>query len=101
MNWPSDVARALVRRLGDLSPSCKEAARLQSAALDRKLMPRETFGLCVHLLVCGWCRCYGKQIKFLRQAAKEHAQDELHPPLQALSSEARERIRATLQSHKE
>jgi len=55
----------------------------------------------VHLLVCGWCRCYGKQIKFLRQAAKEHAQDELHPPLQALSSEARERIRATLQSHKE
>jgi hypothetical protein len=101
MNWPSDVARALVRRLGDLSPSCKEATRLQSAALDRKLTVRERLGLGVHLLVCKWCRCYGKQIKFLRLAAKEHSQDGRNPSPQALSSEARERIRVMLQSNKE
>jgi hypothetical protein len=101
MNWPSNNIKTLVRGLGDLSPSCKEAIRLQSAALDRKLTLRERFGLRFHLVLCKWCRTYGKQIMFLRSAAREHAQDDPHSPQQALSSEARERIKRMLRSAKE
>ena len=101
MNWPSNIVKTLVRGLGDLSPSCKEAIRLQSAALDRKLTLLERFGLRFHLVLCKWCRSYGRQITFLRSAAREPAQDDRHPPQQALSSEARERIKRMLRSAKE
>jgi hypothetical protein len=101
MNWPSNNVKTLVRRLGDLSPSCKEAIRLQSAALDRKLTLMERFGLRFHLVLCKWCRAYGRQITFLRSAAREHALDDQHLPQEALSSEARERIKRMLQSSKE
>ena len=102
MNWPANILKSLARRAGELSPSCKEAVRLQSIALDRALTPAERFGLRFHLLFCKWCRAYGKQIKFLSSAAKEHASDDDQPPPQpALSSEARERIKRSLQSGKE
>ena len=101
MNWHRNVLKTLVRWVGELAPSCKEAARLQSVALDRTLTPVERFGLRVHLLLCKWCRAYGKQIRFLHSAAKESAPDDdpSRPP--ALSSEARERIKRSLQSGKE
>ena len=76
MNWPSNIVKTLVRGLGNLSPSCKEAIRLQSAALDRKLTLLERFGLRFHLVLCKWCRSYGRQITFLRSAAREPAQDD-------------------------
>lgn len=101
MNWPSNIVKTLVRGLGDLSPSCKEAIRLQSAALDRKLTLLERFGLRFHLVLCKWCRSYGRQITFLRSAARDHAQDGPHSPQQALSSQARERIKRMLQSGRE
>ena len=101
MNWPSHIVKILVRRLGDLSPSCKEAIRLQSAALDRPLTLLERFGLRFHLVLCKWCRSYGRQITFLRSAAREHGQDDQHSPQQALSCEARERIKQILQSGQE
>ncbi len=101
MNWPSNIVESLVRRLGDLSPSCKEAIRLQSAALDRKLTLLERFGLRFHLVLCKWCRSYGRQITFLRSAARELAPDDPHSPQQALSSAARERIKGMLRSGRE
>src|SRR5438093_6468934 len=69
MNWLVKIVRSLVRGLADLSPGCITAPRLQSEALDRKLPLRQRFGLRVHLLLCKWCRRYGKQITFLRNAA--------------------------------
>jgi hypothetical protein len=101
MNWPSNLVETLLRGLGELSPSCKEAIRLQSAALDRKLMLIEKLGLRFHLVLCKWCRTYGKQITFLRTAARKHALEDQTSPQQALSSEARERIKRMLQSGKE
>jgi hypothetical protein len=102
MNWPANILKSLARRAGELSPSCKEAVRLQSIALDRALTPAERFGLRFHLLFCKWCRAYGKQIRFLHSAAKKHASDDNQPsPQPALSSEARERIKRSLQSGKE
>jgi len=102
MNWPADILKSLARRAGELSPSCKQAIRLQSIALDRALTPVERFGLRFHLLFCKWCRAYGKQIRFLRSAAKKHASDDNQPsPQPVLSSEARERIKRSLQSGRE
>jgi hypothetical protein len=79
-----------------LSPNCREASRLQSQALDRALTPLQRFGLRVHLLLCKWCRRYGKQLRFLRHAAREH-QDELAGAApQTLSPEARARLKGAL-----
>jgi len=102
MNLPHNALKTPVRWVCDLSPSCKEATRLQSVVLDRTLTPVESFGLRFHLLFCRWCRIYGKQIRFLRSAAQAHASDDdQHSTQPALSSEARERIKRSLQSAKE
>jgi hypothetical protein len=102
MNWPANILKSVARRAGELSPSCKEAVRLESIGLDRALTPVERFGLRFHLVFCKWCRAYGKQIRFLHSAAKESALDDDYPsPMPALSSGARERIKRSLQSGKE
>ena len=79
-----------------LSPDCKEAVRLQSKALDRPLTGLQRIGLRIHLALCVWCTRYGKQIKFLRAAAKQGNRD--LTANQSLSAEARERIKRRLQT---
>ena len=46
--------------------SCKEASRLMSAGMNRRLSLLETLGLKMHLLMCGTCRQVLKQMKGLR-----------------------------------
>ena len=101
MNWLVNIVKALARGFADLSPGCKTATRLQSKALDRKLPLRQRFGLRVHLLLCKWCRRYGKQIAFLRSAAHEHPDEMADRVPQRLSGEARERIKHRLGANKE
>jgi hypothetical protein len=104
--WPAEnkmsqlfpKLKTLLRGIGGLSPSCKEAARLQSAALDRALTPVESYGLRFHIVFCKWCRVYGRQIKFLRSAARAQPLHEAPPSTPpALSGEARQRIKRSLQ----
>jgi predicted AAA+ superfamily ATPase len=85
---------------GALSPTCRDASRLQSEALDKKLSLSKRLGLWLHLLICKWCRRYGKQIRFLRSAAQECPDHLTEAGPQKLSAEARERIRQRLQSEK-
>ena len=98
MNSPRKSAKGLARVASLLSPSCKQASRLQSEGMDRPLTFLEKFGLRIHLFLCKWGRRYGEQLKFLRNAAHKC---EDHQPSQKLSSEARERIKQRLQSEKE
>jgi hypothetical protein len=84
-----------------LSLTCKEASRLQSQALDRKLPLMQRIGLRIHLLLCKWCRRYGKQIRFLHDAAGEHPDHLAEPAQQSLSQGARERIKQRLQTEEE
>jgi hypothetical protein len=86
--------------LGALSPNCREAARLQSEALDKKLSFSKRVGLALHLMICKWCRRYGKQIRFLRSAAEQCPEHLTEAVPQKLSAEARERIRERLRSEK-
>jgi len=89
------ILRSLVE---NLSPTCKQATRLQSAAMDRKLSFFEKLGLQVHLLLCKWCRRYGEQLSFLRSAAHECDQHNNLAAPQPLSPDARERIKIRLLS---
>jgi hypothetical protein len=81
----------------ELSPDCREASRAQSEMLDHPLPPAKRLGLSLHLLICKWCRRYGKQIRFLRAAAQEHHDELTEAGPQKLSGDARERIKRRLQ----
>jgi len=96
MEFLKRAAAALKSGLRTLSPNCREASRLQSDALDRPLPLPKRFGLCVHLLLCKWCRRYGEQIRFLRQAAHEHPDELSEAAPQRLTPEARERLKHSL-----
>ncbi|OGT91835.1 MAG: hypothetical protein A2286_05410 [Gammaproteobacteria bacterium RIFOXYA12_FULL_61_12] len=52
--------------------SCKQAAELLSAALDRELRLGERLALGLHLALCRDCRNYRRQIGFLRTACRRH-----------------------------
>jgi hypothetical protein len=80
----------------ELSPDCREASRAQSEALDHRLPPVKRLGLWVHLLICKWCRRYGKQIRFLRDSAQAHQDELLRAGSHNLSNDVRERIKKRL-----
>jgi len=48
--------------------SCKEATRLVSQGLDRKLGAWAGLRLRLHLAICDACSAFTKQMKFLRRA---------------------------------
>lgn len=100
MNWVKNMLGTFFRKLGELTPSCREAARLQSAALDQPLRLGPRLGLRIHLALCKWCRRYGHQINFLRAVARHpDATDHSLPP-QQLSAAARDRIKHRLHEEK-
>jgi hypothetical protein len=83
---------------GVLLCSCRDASRLQSEALDKELSFFQRLGLSLHLLICKWCRRYGKQIRFLRGVAHDHSENLSEAVPQKLSPEARERIKQRLRA---
>ncbi len=96
MNWLGDTFKSVTRGAGELSPSCREAVRLQSDALDRPLALRQRIGLRIHLVLCRWCRRYGAQIKFLRAAARHGVEQDTPGTPAALPPEVHERIKRML-----
>ena len=90
-----------MKLLETLLPTCRQVSRLQSDALDQPLSLPKRFGLRLHLLVCKWCRRYGKQIRFLHQAVHEHPDELSQATPRTLSPEARERLKNSLRSEKE
>jgi hypothetical protein len=51
--------------------TCREASRLVSQGLDRKLGFGERLKLRVHLAICDACTNFKKQVDFLRRAVKQ------------------------------
>lgn len=98
MNWPVNMLKLVVRGMTALSPDCSKASRLQSEALDRKLPILQRIGLRIHLALCKWCRRYGKQIRFLREAAHEHPDALVEPDRHKLPDDARERLKQRLRA---
>lgn len=50
--------------------TCRDITRLQSERNERELTARERMELRLHTMVCRGCRRYGKQIDFIRRAAR-------------------------------
>ena len=55
--------------------SCKEASRLLSQGLDRKLGFGERVMLRVHLAICDGCTNFKSQVEFLRKAMSRLGDD--------------------------
>ena len=98
MKWLKKIATASFGGLACLSLNCKAAVRLQSEALDHQLSFRQRLGLRLHLVLCKWCRRYGKQIAFVRHAAHSHPDEMAKTVPQQLSGEARERLREKIRA---
>jgi len=98
MNWLAKMFRTIARGMAALSPNCRHASRLQSESLDHKLPILQHIGLRIHLLLCKWCRRYGKQIRFLRDAAHDHAGELVEPARRKLPDAARERVKQRLRA---
>jgi hypothetical protein len=96
MQFLKNMAAGLSRAFHSILPTCRDAARLQSESLDTRPSGAKRFGLWLHLLVCKWCRRYGKQVRFLRGAAHDHPERLAEATPQKLSEEARQRIKEKL-----
>lgn len=58
--------------------SCREATRLMSAALDRRLTMSERVQLYIHVKVCDGCRNFGKHMQFIRKACQRFSTAATH-----------------------
>ncbi len=79
-----------------LAPNCREASRLQSEGLDHSLSLAQRLSLRLHLLLCKWCRRYGKEIRLLRRVVQERPDQVSEATPGNLSPEARERLKRSL-----
>jgi hypothetical protein len=77
--------------LGKIMISCREASRLASESMDRRLGVGEKLQMHVHLAMCSLCSRYRTQARAIRTAIRT-----AKPPSRALSEEARERIRKSM-----
>ena len=49
---------------------CRQATALMSQRMDRRLGLAERMGLKLHLMMCGGCRNFGRQMNFLRESLR-------------------------------
>ena len=95
-NVNSELPKKIAACVSALSPSCKEAARLQSQAMARPLSFSERLGLGLHLLICSWCRRFSAQVRLLHSTMSECPEHDHAEPSFGLSAQARERIERRL-----
>jgi predicted anti-sigma-YlaC factor YlaD len=77
--------------------TCKGATQLISDGLDRKLPWWRRMGLRVHVMMCAACRAYRRQVIAIDALVRDrYGPDPSIEPIQSLSDERRERIKAAL-----
>lgn len=91
-----NLKTAIQKAFQTFMPTCQQASRLQSDALDRPVGFLARLGLAVHLLLCRWCRRYGKQIRLLRRLVHEHPDSLSEARPSELSAEAKKRLKEAL-----
>lgn len=77
--------------------SCRQASRILSDALDRRLSPMEWLNLRLHLTICGMCRNYAHNIRILESVLVRLRDRPVDGPLQ-LSAPARALILRNLEA---
>jgi len=91
MTWSEQLVRILMLR-------CEGASELASRELDEPLGPGERLAMWGHLLACGSCRRFRRQVRFLRRALRDrHARPgETEDGRESLSPVAKARIERAL-----
>jgi hypothetical protein len=72
--------------------SCKQASRLLSQSLDRKLSWKERLELRFHLFICEMCTRFAEQLKVMQKAMQDWVNAYEQDESIQLSQEARARI---------
>ena len=79
--------------------TCQDVSRLVSDSLDRRLTLRQRLQLRMHLLMCGLCSRFRRQMLFLKDAARQYLASGEDTDLgTGLSPEVRERLKQALRS---
>ena len=77
--------------------SCKEVSKKFSESMDRKLPFYHRMYIRIHMLMCGYCSRFGRQLLLLRELSRsDKIVDRSTNDPTGLSLEARERIKARL-----
>ncbi len=80
--------------------TCKETARLISEGLDRKLSLWQRMNLRLHLMMCGACSAYRRQVETLNRIVRrrfdESAVEATAPDAPACPDEIKQRLRRYL-----
>ncbi len=62
--------------------SCRQASRIVSEAMERKLTMKERINLRIHLFVCDMCRNFKQNVHLLERTLRRIGSgDALHEPL--------------------
>jgi len=88
-------------RKGVMMLSCRDVTQLISRSMDASLPVGERIGVRIHLLMCRFCARYEKQLLLIRETVRSiiAAADTPEGPIaEALSEEARKRIRTALRN---
>jgi hypothetical protein len=84
--------------LHTILPDCRDVSGMQARAFDTPLPIAKRLALRLHLLVCSWCRRYGRQISFLREEAGAHPEKIEKNEPHCLPEDARERLKKSLRA---
>ena len=78
--------------------NCKQTSQLLSKSLDQPLTLREKLSLRLHMLLCGACSRFARQLRFLREAVEALERRAAEDERLTLNSEARQRIARALRN---
>ncbi len=86
--------------------SCKEVSRIVSKSLDQKLSMSQRVSMWMHLMMCGLCSGFRKDLVHLQQQTKsqpepdESVQSETSDPDSQLSIAAKDRMKRAIEAGK-
>lgn len=87
--------------LDKIVPSCREAARLCSESLERRLSVRERALLWLHGRVCYYCTRYSSQIRWVHTSCRAEDRYEHREGQECLPEERKDKLKALLQQQAE
>jgi hypothetical protein len=92
-NW---FQRQIVLLICRFTPTCPEVTRILSLGMDKELPLTTRIKLRIHYLMCSFCERYAKQLKYMREVAREFPEkiDEISGA--TLPAEAKQRLKEAL-----
>src|SRR5712691_7489735 len=78
------------------TPTCPEVVRILSIGMDKELSLLMRIKLRIHYLMCSFCERYMKQLKYIRQVAREFPEKIVEISDAKLPAEAKQRLKEAL-----